>query len=328
MFNVRNHILNFIFILFIGLENTSFTLAKDGGDWVGNGAGLAENNILFSYWNLESSYKQALSEASLTTEEKNLLQKMLDVLSEELGTNEQVRFLSGQKYPRFFPLDNHGNIRIAVTGDKVGSLIYFNTDLLYQREEGKIVALSVTQATSLLVHELGHHHGIKNHQVLDQLGSKVAMSLQRDQLRITMGVRDSHIVAETLRFRSDDLSDALALQDGESIFNLNHLKNHPELCTDGKFIRGLKIWQIGWNFYPHPHLIVNVAYYCAIGGEVLQQEGENYFQITPFFLKDHQKQTRIQKINIQLRKCHGHNTHDRQCRINQLGWQHQLMEEL
>jgi len=164
----------------INIEDPSIETGPGlGGDLVGNGGGIAEKNILFSYLNLKAYMEICLHSPTckLNYWEKNLLQKILDNLPREQTGKEQIKFVSEKERSGFFMLD--GDLKIAKTGDKIGSPIYINSDLLYTKNsEGDFKAFSMSDAVALLVHELGHHHEVKNHFKLDLLGIKVSMSLE------------------------------------------------------------------------------------------------------------------------------------------------------
>lgn len=110
---------------------------------------------------------------NLLTEEKALISSIqLSQDTENKLNAELIRFDSSKNNPNLFLKD--GNTRIAVTGDNVGDSIFINLDLVYQNDKyGSPHPISLNQIIAILIHELGHHHGIKNHSSLDQLGLKV-----------------------------------------------------------------------------------------------------------------------------------------------------------
>jgi hypothetical protein len=148
--------------------------ALSGGVVANNGGGLAEQNILFAWVSLNTFWDACVSEkeCGLTIpEQKVLIDIKQDYAAELKGAG--IKFLSGAENPGVFELDGQGLPRTAVTGDKVGYPIYFNTDRLYPVVNGVSSALDILTAVSLLVHELGHHQGIKDHTFLDKLGGKI-----------------------------------------------------------------------------------------------------------------------------------------------------------
>lgn len=110
---------------------------------------------------------------NLSPEEKVLIASIQSSQEKENKLNaELIRFDSSKNNPNLFFKD--GNTRIAVTGDHVGDSIFINLDLAYQNDKyGSAHPISLDQIIAVLIHELGHHQGIKNHSSLDQLGLKV-----------------------------------------------------------------------------------------------------------------------------------------------------------
>jgi hypothetical protein len=143
------------------------------------GAGIAEKNIVYAYLNLSTYMRICLSVplCGLTPDEQNILSKIQASLSQELPADKAIVFKSEKESPGFFIIE--GKERVAKTGFQVGVPIFVNLDLLYLkdiRDEGK--PLSLSGAVALLVHELGHHQGEKDHLKLDILGSKMQALVQ------------------------------------------------------------------------------------------------------------------------------------------------------
>jgi|GEM_PF-6255978 len=185
------------------LFENRFVLSKErqGGDWVGNGAGLGENSFRFAYGNLDR-YISLCFESSvcqLSKTQKAILQKISDALPLERRNTQQLGFTDDQSY---FNSGKGGNTfhRVAVTQAFVGAKIWVNNRLLLAQEQTgeELRAISVPQAVGILIHEMGHHHGITSHEDLDTLGAQVARvldpSIQIDYLQ----ENQSHVVAMVL----------------------------------------------------------------------------------------------------------------------------------
>jgi len=152
-----------------------------GGDLVNNGGGLAEKNVLLAYQNLERHMRTCLAAEScrLTDGERTLLTQITDAMPSEHARANQISFISEQAQPGTFRID--GEMKIAKTGNAVGSPVLVNIDLLYTKGvSGRYEAMSLPDAVAMLVHEFGHHQGERSHQALDVLGLKVASILQRN----------------------------------------------------------------------------------------------------------------------------------------------------
>ncbi len=164
---VSTIVVSFSLICFFGWSQR----AKAGAH-VGNGGGTSEKYILQSYYHLGSYISLCLSSpyCNLSPKERNVLTEIKNSLPEEYKNSHQIQFLSGSRYQSFFTIN--GLIRNAVTGNRVGDLIYINVSQLYSAK-GRPISLGFAIAT--LIHEMAHHHGIKDSasDLPDLLGEKV-----------------------------------------------------------------------------------------------------------------------------------------------------------
>lgn len=150
-----------------------------GGGFVNNGGGLAEKNILYAYEKLDTYIQLCLKSntCKLTAEQGSLLLQIARALPQE-RQSKQIFFGSEKKTPGSFMID--GNVRVARTGDAIGSPIYINSDLLYTKGDGDSYdPVSIPEAVAILIHEMGHHHGFHGHDELDLLGVRVSLLLQQ-----------------------------------------------------------------------------------------------------------------------------------------------------
>lgn len=162
------------------LTFTSLTIWAGGGDFVNNGGGLAEKNILYAYDKIDNYLQVCLQSESckLTDSQKEILQQIYNGLPQEKRT-PQILFGSERNTPGSFMID--GNVRVAKTGSTVGSPIYINTDLLYAKNHGGgYDPVTIPEATAILIHELGHHYGNYSHEELDLIGVRVSLLLQQN----------------------------------------------------------------------------------------------------------------------------------------------------
>ncbi|HEY8272750.1 MAG TPA: hypothetical protein VIG33_17785 [Pseudobdellovibrionaceae bacterium] len=161
------------------LSISSVSCWAGGGDFVNNGGGLAEKNILYAYEKMDTYIQLCLKAESckLNATQRALLEKIYQALPQE-KQEQQIFFGSERKTPGFFIIE--GNVRVAKTGDKVGSPIQVNADLLYSKNEtGSYDPVTIPEAVAILIHELGHHHGEHSHEELDLIGVRVSLLLQQ-----------------------------------------------------------------------------------------------------------------------------------------------------
>ena len=183
---------------------TTLTFNIYAGDRVWNGGGLAEKNILWALVSLDKYIDNCLNGpyCNLTKKEKTLLKKIKKVhLTEPQGPNF-IKFKSHIKNEENF--DFGEGIKLAKTKLKPGSPIFINKDLLYRNINGNVEAFTVAEAVSLLIHEIGHHTGEKNHTKLDLLGAKVGMVVERFSEKAPFFPTNNKI--QVVSFNSDSLT--------------------------------------------------------------------------------------------------------------------------
>ena len=205
------------------------TALGSGGSIAGNGGGLAEKNVIFAFSNMERFVALCLETPScrLSEDESNLLRKIKDSLAKEKANANIIRFENRAPPSNFFKIE--GLVRVAKTGDRVGDTIYINSVLLYQANgHESTVAMSIPLATAVLVHELGHHQGVKDHSNLDQLGTKLEMFLLTNSERSEFWNGNAALTTVQLNsVHSDDQKnnlgsfDQLILENGDDFFLLN-----------------------------------------------------------------------------------------------------------
>lgn len=247
-------------ILKIVLITLSFVLfyAPGFADKVGQGAGLAENNILFVYENLDKylNYCLALQDCAENAQQQQALQKILSHLPQERVNNSaQIRFKSQREDPQLFFID--GQIRVAVTWAHIGAPIYFNLDMIYKNTaDGRVEGISLATASSLLVHELGHHHGYKNHDWLDRLGARVARALHGRVYSSVLSPDKSNILAHAIYFDEQNInltSSQLLLSDGQFMYDFTSdimgvfQFRCPQAPNKQVKLIGLSIWNLTWR---------------------------------------------------------------------------------
>lgn len=147
---------------------TTALIAKSG-DEVRNGGGLAENFLTHAFNNMNQSIELCLSQKECAEQNngRSTLMLIKNSLAKELAQNP-LKFSNDRLKPGYFNVD--GYTRLAVTGDNIGDPIYYNLDLLYKNGE---VKLNYGDAIQSLIHELGHHQKIHDHDQLELLGSEV-----------------------------------------------------------------------------------------------------------------------------------------------------------
>lgn len=201
------------------------------GDVMGNGGGLAEQNIVYAYRNINSFIDICMDsrDCRLTDEERIILGKIKANMASEYQRG-QVVFKSERQEPGTFIL--MGEPKIAKTWLHVGAPIYVNKDLLYQTNTaGKIVPLALSQAVALLIHELGHHHNYTDHTKLDLLGVKVSMALGRDLEKARVLPGYENLQAMVINKMGKTTKPKVLMYVGEQIWDLTKIVTNALHCT-------------------------------------------------------------------------------------------------
>ncbi len=148
------------------------------GILVGNGAGLAEQNIQFIYMLLPKIISECTAlpiQCALTSYEQAELFKIRAVVYQNYSLSGRIQFVSEKQNPGFFTTSSTENNRIAKTGLNAQSPIFFNVDELYD-SNGR-PAMDFAGLTAILIHEIGHQTGETSHAKLDILGAKMRIFL-------------------------------------------------------------------------------------------------------------------------------------------------------
>lgn len=190
-----------------GQSGNAGNTGSEGSD-AGNGGGISEKNILFAAKNLGhyldlylasqlNLHLESQPNLNLASQNEKVIvenekvendQKLLTQIKNELDVLKTqskeltVLFQSNLLTQGSFIID--GQPRIARTGSQIGDPIYINRDLIYPiKKQGHFQVIDIPTAVSILVHELGHHHEIKDHQYLDLIGTKLQSFLYIHMLR-------------------------------------------------------------------------------------------------------------------------------------------------
>jgi len=272
---------------------------------VGNGGGLAENNVVFAYKNIESTIKFTLNNKKdkLTVKQQEVLNLILNSLPQEYfpRNRNQNRFQLEFKSNDFFPHN-----RFAFTYNFIGAPIYINKDYLYYSSQGKVVPMSIFQATSMLVHEFGHHHKIENENWLDNLGVLVAQSFYQNE-QVKRLPWHTNIQSRMIKFNSPETQetfDLLMLTDGLVYINYSKLIKESFKCQGNRVLKGISLYQDYWSVERPFYYQVDLALHCMnLNNEELEIQIGSALQIIPDLVYDRDGVKRFQHINYRVITC-------------------------
>jgi len=220
-------------------------------DHAGSGAGIAEKNVTFAYANLHRYIGMCLASevCRATPEEKAMLTAIVRELPNEGPADRQIVFASEKAKPGFFVID--GKLKIAKTGESVGSKIYVNEDLLYTKSpKGVARPLTLAGAVALLVHELGHHHGEKDHLKLDVLGGKVESLLHGHSQTIEMAPYNRDLFGLVIDFEEPRQFSQFLMGDKQNMYDLTRRLKEELSCAamdpTWKLV-GFRLYNLHWG---------------------------------------------------------------------------------
>lgn len=190
---------SFLAVCFCFLMMTTqfaYSANKSGGDRVGNGGGLAEQNFIFTLQVLPDYIDRCLDsiDCRINIEDRIYLVLIRELAESIEDSKSEFIFLSGKEHPEIFHNENDPEVRLAKTGSTPDAPIYVNLDLLYLRNgSGELKIMEVPTMVGNLIHELGHQVGNLDHSYLDSLGAKVRHYLISDRNAYIYPVRGEYL---------------------------------------------------------------------------------------------------------------------------------------
>lgn len=274
-------------VLAFAFSASSHARSNNGnGSIVGNGAGLVEQNIVFSYGALPSAIDSCLvAEAvcGVSAAEKKLLSEIRSIAAKSRESSDWIQIVSGAENPGFFDLEGSQPHRIAKTGLASDAPVYWNSDFFYA-EDGS-PALDLPTLAAIWVHELGHQTGSLDHAALDQIGAKIRLFLQRNSLSARYQDEKSEFELKVFNFNSYSSHSEALLSDGTQSISLTGEIASVLQCSEPF---GWRVSHLRWDsrliYQPDGSSFLPlsgwVKVYCQQGGELkeLDQDIHIYLQ--------------------------------------------------
>ena len=237
-FQIRLHMLLGLIYVFM---MSSPAIAGGEYDFVGNGAGRAENNVLYAHQNLYKFLENFIdhcrkSRCHLNSKQMANLVSIKHTADRQIGHPDRIILCwSKSDCPVSFQTGENQPHRIFVT---LGELIYVNIPQFYS-SDGKLI-VQLPEIISYLVHEMGHIIGLEDHQYLDFLGNNVREIVERklEATEISLPFSNSDVSIQMFNFESSDQQNAdLNLNLGSKMVELSPavslgiyiwFKEHPQ----------------------------------------------------------------------------------------------------
>jgi hypothetical protein len=217
-----------------------------GGDIIGNGGGIAEQDFRFAYRKIPGIVESCLESpfCPIPNKEVELLKNIKKLAKSNAENKDRLIFLSESDYPGFFRDSNDSQIRIAKTASINGAPIFINLDMLY---DGKQTLLNFPAIISVLVHELGHQAKIKSHSLLDELGIRLREFLLEDSSSIEQQVLGHSLKVSYYNLKEANRFSEVMFHFKEDLFSLkNSLRNQVSCEGEESLPIGFKISNLHW----------------------------------------------------------------------------------
>lgn len=226
------------------------TRPNNGGNLVGNGAGLAEAELVYAYQRLPETIDRCLElkACGISPAEKSLLERVRAILRDFPDPADKIHVLSERELPGFFSTGANEQHRIAKTDSRTRSIIFVNRDALYDAAGRS--AIDLPRAASVLTHELGHQAGEESHLALDVLGGKLRAQLERG--RVTILFPESDLQMSVFSGAAPADAPGLYLRNSDSSLDLGHELLLQLPCPGGIPAVGAQFvnphWESGYSY--------------------------------------------------------------------------------
>lgn len=218
-----------------------------GGDIIGNGGGLAEQNFTYALTQLADFIQETLKAGLVTGEAADHLKLISKAARLEAMKADKLIFLSGKNNPGFFDAENDPEVRLAKTGLTQNAPIFVNLDLLYRKTGDVVEMLPIPVMVASLVHELGHNIGLLDHAYLDFLGARVRQMVEREYHRTHRQLTEStRIEMVSINLGAYSMP-RLSLTVGDKLVSFEH-ELYPVLkCRNGSLPKAARLSNQHWE---------------------------------------------------------------------------------
>lgn len=216
-----------------------------GADIVGNGGGIAEQNMSFVYRNLDKtvSYCINLPNCGEGADKVAVLKLIRNTILEKRDAPSRLVFLTSDHFNGLLSQTADYDERVAKTGFSADFPIFFN---LAEIQENQLSS-DLSAMVGILVHEVGHQVGVASHSFLDELAAEVRTAFillqQRTEITYHNNTFSLMVVGGVNAY---DYQQVLLSVDGEPL-KVESLVAHYKCTTPGTRLVGAKISSMVWD---------------------------------------------------------------------------------
>lgn len=219
-----------------------------GGSKINNGAGVVENNVIYSYLALPKLIQSCFElrqACQLTSSEAHVLQLISKIPESYPLTDERLEFVSEASHPGFFQTSQDETHRLAMTGDRPGDKTYWNRDQFY--EGNGQPALDLAMITSIWTHELGHQTGQMDHGFLDQVGSRMRWHLQSHKVELGFYPANIPLKMTVINYPGAVAQADLLIHNLDTVVSFSSYFIEHSTCNNGDQLVGWTLWNMHWG---------------------------------------------------------------------------------
>ncbi len=218
-----------------------------GGDVIGNGGGLAEQNFTYALTQLPDFISEAIKEGMVKGVDAEVLRKIGQQARLEAEKADKLIFVSGKNNRGIFDQDSEMETRLATTGLSPEAPIFVNLDLLYRKVDGEMEMLPLPIMVASLVHELGHNIGMTDHSYLDFLGARVRRMIEREYNRVARQLGQEHRAEMVSINLGGEALPRLSLMVNETLVPFEQEFHKVLTCRNGSVPRSVRMSNQHWE---------------------------------------------------------------------------------
>ncbi|MCM2278686.1 MAG: hypothetical protein NDJ89_11485 [Oligoflexia bacterium] len=221
----------------IGLSFLLSVFAWAGPGIVGNGGGVSEQNLVYAWQNLESF----LSPCQASAESCGLSRTEGRVLGAIVTDHAHERLRGGLRFAA-----RGQTVELFQTEPRVGAVITWNTDLLFDESHGSARPFDLVRGLGLLVEALATHHAFEADQAR-RLGAGISRFFREGYQEFWNSEEEYRTVRLIVLSPRSSGEQAVLLSDGESFTDLTPFFKEELHCPAGGSGSAFRVSGLYWS---------------------------------------------------------------------------------
>jgi len=205
------------------------------GHRTGNGAGLSEQNIAYSFINLDRFFARCniSPNCAVTNDQKTVLLELIDLLPFEYA-HGGLSFLPEKGNESRFGQTVRGEIRTFNTDSAPGSKILVNLDKIDKKDSaGNVVHMKIPEATNNLIAILANRLSPDKASIVKSIASRVSAIIQSQIKKSHLG-RFGRPEVQLIFLSNEDHSTSIAFSESVSVFQFDLKLRNSLICRNAE----------------------------------------------------------------------------------------------